>query len=142
MIDQRAARPVVEGAKRLRLHGIWRAVGIALIATVLTLSLMPIEADLGENRDKLWHFLAYGTLMFWFGMLIPARRRQLVIALAFCAMGAGVEFLQDMTPYRSYELADMMANSVGVLIGWSVVLTPLKHSLAWIEDLIFRNREA
>jgi len=115
--------------------------GIALIATVLTLSLMPIEADLGENRDKLGHFLAYGTLMFWFGMLIPTPRRQLVIASAFCAMGAGVEFLQDLTPYRSFELADMLANSIGVLIGWSIVLTPLKHSLAWIEALIFRNRK-
>ena len=54
-------------------------------------------------------------------------------------MGIAVEFLQDLTPYRSFELADMGADSVGVLIGWCVALTPLKHSLTWIEALIFRS---
>lgn len=127
--------------KPLRLHGIWRAIGIGLIAAVLTLSLMPmpVDAALPENGDKLGHFLAYGSLMFWFGLLYPAWRRQLAIALAFCAMGIGVEFLQDMTPYRSFELADMAADSVGVLIGWCVALTPLKHSLARLEGFILRN---
>lgn len=130
-------------AKPLRFYGIWRAIGIGLIAAVLTLSLMPlpVDAELPENGDKLGHLLAYGGLMFWFGMLTPAWRRQLVIALAFCAMGVAVELLQDLTPYRSFELADMGANSVGVLIGWWVALTPLQHSLARVEALIIRNGE-
>ena len=135
---------MTEGAKPLRLHGMWRAIGFALVVAVLVVSLMPIPADveLPENGDKLGHFLAYGTLMFWFGMLYPARRRQLAVAVAFCAMGVAVEFLQGMTGYRSFEVADMAANSVGVLIGWCVALTPLKASLAWMEEAMLRRGEA
>ena len=130
--------------KPLRLHGIWRALGIGLIAAVLTLSLMPmpVDVELPENGDKLGHLLMYGSLMFWFGVLYPAWRRRLAFALAFCALGIAIEFLQKMTPYRSFEVADMAANSVGVLIGWCAVLTPLQHFLAWIEALILRNGEA
>ncbi len=129
--------------KPLRLHGIWRALGIGLIATILTLSLMPmpVDAELPENGDKLGHFLMYGSLMFWFGVIYSAWRRQLALALAFCAMGIGVEFLQDLTPYRSFEVADMAANSVGVLIGWGVAFTPLRHCLAWTENRMLRNGE-
>ena len=135
---------MIEGAKPLRLHGTWRAIGFALVVAVLVVSLMPIpvDAELPENGDKLGHLLAYGTLMFWFGMLYPARRRQLAVAMAFCAMGVGIEFLQGMTGYRSFEVADMAANSAGVLIGWCVVLTPLKASLAWMEGTMLRRGEA
>ena len=132
---------MAEDTRRLRLHHLWRSIGFGLVAAILVLSFMPIptEADLGENSDKLGHFLMYGSVMFWFGLLYPARRRQIAIALAFCAMGVGIEFLQGMTDYRSFELADMAANSVGVAIGWSVALTPLKHSLAWIEGLMLQS---
>lgn len=128
-----------DAARPLRYFGLWRALGFILIAGILLLSLIPIQADLGENKDKIGHFLAYGSLMFWFGLLYPSTRRQLVAAIAFCAMGIGVEFLQGMTNYRSFEVADMVANSVGVAIGWCVALTPLKHSVSGIEKLILRN---
>ncbi|MFM9971199.1 MAG: VanZ family protein [Burkholderiales bacterium] len=128
-----------EVSARLRFIWLWRVIGFAMIATVLTLSLIPIEADLGKNSDKLGHFLAYGSLMFWFGMLyidLPARLR---IAIGFCAMGIGIEFLQGMTSYRSFEMADMLANSVGVAIGWGIACTPLKSSLATFEKLLLLN---
>lgn len=130
---------VLDAARPLRYFGLWRALGFILIAGILLLSLIPIQADLGENKDKIGHFLAYGSLMFWFGVLYPSARRQLVTAIAFCAMGIGVEFLQGMTSYRSFEVADMVANSVGVAIGWCVAFTPLKHALACSEKLILRS---
>lgn len=132
---------MAESEKRLHFYAIWRAMGIGLIAAVLALSLlpMPVDANLPENGDKLGHLLMYGSLMFWFGLLYPAWRRRFALALAFCAMGIGVEFLQDLTPYRSFEQADMVANSVGVLIGWCIVLTPLQHALVWFEGLILPN---
>lgn len=107
-----------------------------MIAGVVVLSLIPVEVDLGEGRDKLAHFVAYGSLTLWFGMVFSSRIAQLGIALAFCAMGVGVEFLQGLTGYRTMEVADMVANSTGAALGWGLAQTPLKYALAWIERRI------
>lgn len=107
-----------------------------MIAGIVVLSLIPVEVDLGEGRDKLAHFVAYGSLTLWFGMIFPSRIAQLGIALAFCAMGVGVEFLQGLTDYRTMEVADMVANSIGAALGWGLAQTPLKNALAWIERRI------
>ncbi len=110
-----------------------------MLAFIIVVSLIPIEADLGENRDKVGHLLAYGGLMFWFAMLHPGWRVQLGFAFAFCVMGVGLEFLQGMTGYRSLEGADMLANSTGVVIGWALALSPLKYFLAGFEKLMLRK---
>lgn len=82
-------------------------------------SLPPVELAYG---DKLGHLAAYGLLMFWFAQLYAAR---LFYAAGFVAMGVALEFLQAQTGYRSYELLDMAANALGVLVGWTVsVLAP------------------
>ncbi len=107
-----------------------------MIAGVFVLSLIPVEVDLGNDRDKLAHALAYGTLTLWFGMIFSSRIAQLGIALAFCAMGVGVEFLQGLTDYRTMDVADMVANSIGATLGWGLAQTPLKNALAWIERKI------
>jgi VanZ family protein len=106
-----------------------------MIAGVVVLSLIPVEVDL-KDSDKLAHFLAYGSLTLWFGMIFPSGIAQLGIALAFCAMGVGVEFLQGLTGYRTMEVADMIANAMGAALGWGLAQTPLKHALAWIERRI------
>ena len=37
-------------------------------------------------------------------------------------MGIGLEFVQGALGYRTFDLFDMLANSLGVLIGWAVAL--------------------
>jgi len=39
-------------------------------------------------------------------------------ATGFILMGIALEFLQGMTGTRSFEVFDMVANSVGVALGW------------------------
>ena len=107
-----------------------------MIAGVVVLSLIPVEVDLGEDRDKLAHFLAYGSLSLWFGMIFSSRIAQLGMALAFCTMGVGLEFLQGLTGYRTMDVADMIANALGAALGWGLAQTPLKHALAWLERRI------
>jgi VanZ family protein len=107
-----------------------------MIAAVVVLSLIPVEVDLGEDRDKLAHFLGYGSLALWFGMIFSSRIAQLGVALAFCAMGVGLEFLQGLTGYRTMDVADMIANALGAALGWGLAQTPLKHALTWIERRI------
>jgi VanZ family protein len=120
-------------APGFRYYRYWILVGAGLVIAVLLLSLLPLSVDLSEGKDKLSHFLAYGSMMFWFGMLYPAWRRQVQIGLALALMGVGVEYLQRLTGYRSFEVADMIANAVGVLIGWALVQTPLRKILSWVD---------
>ena len=36
------------------------------------------------------------------------------------AWRAALEFAQGLTGYRSFEVIDMVANTLGVLIGWTI----------------------
>lgn len=93
-----------------------------LLAGVISGSLLPdgsaalqVLSRLHLN-DKLLHFGGYAALAF-----VPAlheRRRVLrCIALGLVALGVGLEFGQLLSPGRSFELADMAADSVGVCSG-------------------------
>jgi VanZ family protein len=117
---------------------IWLLLGWGMVFSIIVLSLIPVEADLGEGRDKVVHFVAYGSMAFWFALLFEGRARQLGIAIAFAAMGVAIEFLQGMTDYRSFEVADMVANAVGAALGWGLAQTPLGNALDWAERLLSR----
>jgi len=114
----------------------WFLLGWGMVAAVVVLSLIPLDLDLGNNRDKLAHLAAYGGLSFWFGILIDGRGRELRIAVAFALMGVALEFLQALTPYRTFEVADMIANATGAALGWGLAQTPLRNVLEWVERLI------
>jgi len=57
--------------------------------------------------------------MFWFCLLYARRASRIGYALLWIGMGIGLEFAQGQLGYRSYELFDMVANTLGVLIGWA-----------------------
>jgi len=107
-----------------------------MVVSVVVSSLIPVEIDLSGGRDKIAHLLAYGSLSLGFGMLFGGRARQLVIAIAFAAMGVALEFLQGLTDYRTFEIADMIANAIGAALGWGLAQTPLRNGLEWAERLI------
>jgi len=87
-------------------------------AALVWLSLSPSPPDPGfAYGDKLGHFAAYALLMFWFAYLYRGLQVRIAYALLWIAMGIGLEFAQGATSYRSYELADMAANTLGVLAG-------------------------
>jgi VanZ family protein len=55
------------------------------------------------------------------------------VIAALVGLGVGLEFVQGWTGYRSFDVMDMLADSVGVLLGWMLVLTPLVRVVAIIE---------
>jgi len=109
-----------------------------MVAAVVVLSLIPIEADLSGGRDKIAHFVAYGSMTFWFAMLFRGRLRQVGVALAFAAMGVAIEYLQRMTGYRTFDVADMAANGIGAALGWVLAQTPARNALDWTERVLGR----
>ena len=98
---------------------VWRAVGFGLVALVIWLSLTPQPIEIPvENGDKIGHLAAYATLMFWFAQLDARHRMRLAYAIGFVLLGVGLEFAQRLTDYRTFEVADMGADAVGVLFAW------------------------
>lgn len=118
------------------------AAGWAWAAAIVWLSLTPSPPTLGvEHGDKAGHFLAYGLLMYWFAQLYLGKKARIVCAAGFVAMGVGLEFAQGALGYRSYETADMVANTLGVALGWALgaLLPPLlprpqNQSRGWLSS--------
>ena len=99
------------------------AAGWAWAAAIVWLSLTPSlpQADVAHT-DKLGHLAGYGLLMFWFCRLYPTRQTRVAYAAAFTVMGIGLELLQGHLGYRTYEVFDMLANTIGVLLGWAAAI--------------------
>lgn len=106
-----------------------------MVMAVVVLSLARVEVDLSEGRDKWSHFLAYGMQMFWFCMLYAGQR---TLAASFVAMGVALEVAQAFTGFRHFDVADMVANTGGVVLGWLAARTSLHRLLHWLDGLLSR----
>lgn len=99
------------------------AVGWLLAVAIVWLSLTPAPPHIDiEQGDKLGHFIGYGTLMLWFCLLYARPSARIAYAVLWIAMGIALEFAQGQLGYRTYEVYDMYANALGVLIGWAAAL--------------------
>ena len=118
----------------LHLFPLWRVVGWLLVVLVLYLSLTsdPLQPPDIESGDKIGHFLAYFTLVFWFCQLYKRNTHTLLLGL-FVAMGVLLEFIQGQTGFRLFDVADMLANSAGAVGGWLLVKSAYAEVLVAIE---------
>jgi VanZ family protein len=95
--------------------------GLAALIVWLSVTTSPPEINV-EQGDKLGHFAAYGSLMFWFCLLYTQRGSRIAYGLLWIGMGIGLEFVQRELGYRTFDVYDMCADAVGVLIGWAAAL--------------------
>ena len=122
----------------LQYRSLWLSGGILLVLAVVIGSLAPsVRAPLGN--DKLSHLSAYLALAIWFGGVYrPAHYPW--VAGALLALGGAIELVQGMLKYRSMEMADMLANTVGVLAGILLSWVLLGSWCQWIEARLPRPR--
>ena len=117
-----------------RIASYWKAVGWMLVLAIITLSLTPAPPHLNlEQGDKLGHFAAYALVTLWFAQLYAGLRQRIWLALGMVALGIALEYAQRATGYRSFEVADMVADALGVAIGWLLAPPRLPNFLAWAE---------
>ncbi|HEX5419573.1 MAG TPA: VanZ family protein [Gammaproteobacteria bacterium] len=107
----------------LRFPWLWLLLGWTLIVGVCIASLMPANdlPSLGVS-DKVEHASSYFLLTIWFTGLYP-RARYAWLALGLFLLGAMLDVLQLGTATRDFDLLDITADGVGVLIALLLAYT-------------------
>jgi VanZ family protein len=122
----------------LRHRHVWLTGGWLLIGLLVYLSLTPHppEPFSFPDADKLEHGIAYGSLALWFCQIYFSARSRMIVLTALIGLGIGLEFVQGWTGYRYFDVWDMAANSIGVLLGLLLVRTPLGRLFILIETAL------
>jgi hypothetical protein len=119
----------------------WNVIGLigvaALVWGSLTPSLPPIALDPGNWSG---HGVAYGGLMAWFACIHRARTARLALALALAALGVLLEFAQGMTAWRVFDPFDIVANGLGVAVGWLASPPRVPNVVLLLEHRLQRRR--
>lgn len=119
---------------------LWKVIGWTLVVLVIFLSLTPAPIQLPvDHGDKFEHIFAYAVLMSWFASLYAKSAQRTKFAIGFIALGISLEFVQRWTGYRSFDVADMVADAIGVAAGWLLSPPRTPHYLGLIEKM-FRIR--
>lgn len=121
--------------KPLRFPRVWLGLWwLAIIATIVVCLMPPPPLALPQNSDKVEHFLAYFLLASAAVQIYRTRAALLWAGAGLVALGVGIEFLQGaLTTTRMADPMDALANSIGVVAGMAIALTPLR-------DLLLRLR--
>jgi len=122
-------------SEKLHYHQLWLVIGLSIVCLVIYLSLTTsgVPSMGGLLNDKVSHALGYFGLMLWFTQLFRKNTTRTVLACLFVAMGITLEFLQAYGGVRVYEIADMVANITGVILGWFAAALGLDRILQWLE---------
>jgi len=127
----------------LKYKALWLLIGLCMVIFIVYSSLVsdPMNVDMGiEWQDKVLHTTGYFGLMGWFMQIFHQQKTHYVLAALFIAMGVSLEFLQDFGGVRYFEVSDMFANTLGVLLAWSLVMTPFPKLLSWFESKLLLNK--
>ncbi|MEM6640317.1 MAG: VanZ family protein [Pseudomonadota bacterium] len=122
-------------------RGFWLTIGVALVVTVILLTLWPRQDGPVPEvlADKTGHVIAYFVLVVWFAGLFP-RSHHLMFGAGFFAMGVGLEWLQGFMDARVSDVLDMVANAGGAVMGLVVARLGLDGWCQWVENLIGKGQ--
>lgn len=91
---------------------------LAVLAVILFTGLRPEPVpQVFDQQDKLHHLLGFAALMFTLRLAFPQWRVFWAISASLAA-AVMIELAQSLMPNRWASLGDMLANTLGVLLGW------------------------
>ncbi|WP_326680848.1 VanZ family protein [Streptomyces sp. NBC_01237] len=113
------------------------ALAVAATAGIVTVTLLPSSAGISSGQCDAGmprHVLTSSSALLNIALFVPATvlavtasRRPVTIAATFVASSGGIEFLQSVLPLgRACSVTDMVANSIGSLIGTALGVLGMK----------------
>ena len=94
------------------------AVAITLILVILSLIKIPAHKLGITHLDKWQHCFAYFVLSISWLIVFYKKKKKLLVVLCCILLGVIIEILQnELTSYRTGDYHDVIANSLGVLLG-------------------------
>jgi|TARA_B110000914_G_C15418310_1_gene425289 VanZ family protein len=127
----------------MKLRWLWWSLGALLLIAVLVVCLTPLRVPAAVlfYNDKLMHVLTFVMLTVWFGGLQrnQSLRGRVILLATLCAYGVLIEILQSQTAYRSAELADLLADLLGIVVGLGLLSVGLYRWPAWVERYVLRR---
>jgi hypothetical protein len=134
----------IEKSISLRHPLIWQAGALLMLALTVWATLTPHLPKVTVEFqflawDKAQHAIVYACLMWWCSQAFQ-KRGPLCWAAILLLMGCTLELLQHQTAARHMEFDDMVANGVGVLVGYLLWLTPLGRGLRTVELWFSRDK--
>jgi hypothetical protein len=137
-------KAISEGQARrpLRYRALWLGGGVTALGVILVMALLPMEtiADI-TYFDKLLHLLAFVFLTIWFLGVVEWRRAGWVM-LVMLGYGVLIELVQSRTAYRMAEPYDVLADGIGIVIGWALAAAGLRHWCVYAESMLRADRPA
>lgn len=103
--------------KNFKFPTIWTTLGLFQVFITFYLCLRESSGapPLFEHIDKVFHFTTYFWLSFYFSSIFE-KRIHLPQTILLISMGVLIEFLQKLTETRSFDIYDMLANTLGVFL--------------------------
>jgi hypothetical protein len=107
---------------RRALFALWCIAWLITVALLLAPLSNPINLS---HSDLIAHFLVFGCLAFG-AVGFSRRATDLTLSgLATVAGGVTLEFAQGLVPYRTFDILDMGANTLGAMVGYGGALAIL-----------------
>jgi len=124
----------------LRYPARWYSAGILLLLAVLGAALLPQfwpwnlgGIGGGIFNDKWAHLLTFAVLALWFAGQY-ARQSYWRIALGLLCFGVLIEICQSMLTYRTAEVADFVADVIGIVLGLVIAMLGVGGWSARVEN--------
>ena len=93
-----------------------RIVAITLVMGVFTFSLFEYQELKTNLNDKFIHFFVYSLLSF-FVFKASLSFKRILLFIGLISLGVLTELLQNVSGLRNFEYMDIIANSLGILVG-------------------------
>ena len=103
---------------------IWRLIFFFVLCAVMTFALLPTSGTPGfTGQDKLIHLIVFSVLFFLGAKAYPGliSWKWLYLYLGLFSYGVLMELLQGQTSYRNMEAWDLVADSLGLIVGHSAL---------------------
>lgn len=126
--------------KKLTYLRLWLIPVIGYMALVAVLCLIRLEGSPSTipHLDKIQHLIAYTGMGFLMSQVF--QKSEFIRAALICFIYSfGIECLQGLTSYRSFELADLVVNLLGAVIGTSFTRYVMPNLLEIIDLRLKQN---